>query len=97
MFDPLARLGLRLLLKQRPVYEQLAEGKVLAVEDIDTSEADGPTRDPNLRRYRETLAGKTYDTPVLLEQAQRLALGGGDEPGAQAGDSGGSDGRLIMR
>lgn len=36
--------GLRLLLKQRTVYQQLADGDVLAYKDLDASDIDGPTR-----------------------------------------------------
>jgi signal transduction histidine kinase/putative methionine-R-sulfoxide reductase with GAF domain len=36
--------GLRLLLKQRPFYEQLADGRLIAIEDVDTSALNGPMR-----------------------------------------------------
>jgi signal peptidase I len=38
-----------------------ATSEYLRTEDL-SYEAAGPTRDPNLRRHRETFAGKTYDT-----------------------------------
>lgn len=43
-YPPLGVQGLRLLLKQRPLYDQLAEGHLIVIEDLETSHLNGPMR-----------------------------------------------------
>jgi signal transduction histidine kinase len=43
-YPPLGVQGLRLLLKQRVLYEQLADGRLIAIEDIETGPINGPMR-----------------------------------------------------
>lgn len=43
-YPPLGIQGLRLLLKQRPLYGQLADGNLIAIDDLDASTINGPIR-----------------------------------------------------
>ena len=43
-YPPLGIQGLRLLLKQRPLYSQLADGNLIAIEDLEASTLNGPMR-----------------------------------------------------